>query len=113
MDPASASVAFVGFAASLITISSSAAESLRTLKNLWHEIRAAPEESRNLISTVETVLRLTRFITQEGNGLPHSNISKELGELWQIQAACLLGEEGDLRTPVNFGAKLRAKGDAA
>ncbi len=48
MDPMSASVAFVGFAASLATLAALVVDSSRTLYNIRRKLKNAPEDIRRL-----------------------------------------------------------------
>lgn len=85
MDPASASIAFVGLGASILTIAAAAAESLRALHNLWKKLKDAPASSRRLVDTVETVKHLIDLLAKEDEVV----FSQGLRHLWNRQASQL------------------------
>lgn len=53
MDPASAAIAVVGFAASIATLSAVVVDSCKTIHNVWHSLKDAPEEIHRLIKRME------------------------------------------------------------
>lgn len=61
MDPASAAVAFVGFAASIVTLSAVVANSCKTIHNVWHSLKDAPKDVRRLIRKMK---RLAKVISE-------------------------------------------------
>ena len=86
MDPASAGIVFVGFAASLLTLASAAAQGLQNLHALCEKIEHAPEELGRLAAAVQTLESLLRdfklrFQKDVPDGLPTG-----FGGLWQDSA---------------------------
>lgn len=61
MDPASAAVAFVGFAASIATLSAVVANSCKTIHNVWHSFKDAPQDVHRLIKKMK---RLEKVISE-------------------------------------------------
>lgn len=61
MDPASAAVAFVGFAASIASLSAVVVNSCKTIHNLWHSIKGAPQDVCRLLRKMK---RLEKVILE-------------------------------------------------
>lgn len=81
MDPASAAVAFVGFAASLATLAGLAMDSLQTLCRFQDKLRNAPKDILRLqgdLKRFEAVL--WEIQRQQQDGLP--TLPQHLCELW-------------------------------
>ncbi len=90
MDPASAGIAFVGFAASLATLAAVIANSSKTLYNLRNKLKDAPEDSRILIASFklfEDLLEEIQAQLQE-----HGDVagSQRLQKLWVDSEAQML-----------------------
>lgn len=70
MDPASAAVAFVGFTASIFTLSGLVANSCKTIHNVWHSLKDAPEDVSRLIRKMRILERviseIERVVVQLG-----------------------------------------------
>lgn len=71
MDPASAAVAFVGFAASITTLSAVVANSCKTIHNVWHSFKDAPQDIHRLIRKMKrlekVILEIERVVVQFGD----------------------------------------------
>ncbi|KAH0565040.1 hypothetical protein GP486_001566 [Trichoglossum hirsutum] len=103
MDPASASVAAVGFAASILTLATAAAQSSRAIHNLWHNLRDAPEDLKRLLRTIETLELLTREIADKSHGYWSDGLPEGLRDLWNNRAELM---KEDFRGLENSVAKL-------
>jgi hypothetical protein len=66
MDPASATVAFVGFTASITTLAAALFTSCKTLRNLCHDLQDAPQDLRRLFRNVQTLERMVVQVKQTG-----------------------------------------------
>lgn len=56
MEPVSATaVAVVGFAASIATLSAVVVDSCKTIHNLWHSLKDAPEDIHRLLRKMKTI----------------------------------------------------------
>lgn len=68
MDPASAAVAFVGFAASIATLSAVVANSCKTIHNVWHSLKDAPQDVRRLLRKMnrleKVILEIEKVVVQ-------------------------------------------------
>lgn len=53
MDPASAAIAVVGFAASIATLSAVVVDSCKTIHNVWQSLKDAPEDIHRLLKRME------------------------------------------------------------
>ena len=61
MDPASATVAFVGFAASLATLAGLVIESAKTIKEFCSKFESAPDDLERILATLQQLeLLLTK-----------------------------------------------------
>ncbi|EON69156.1 hypothetical protein W97_08342 [Coniosporium apollinis CBS 100218] len=82
MDPATAGVAFVGFAASLTTLLSLAVMSAQTLYSLREKLKSAPTEVRWLEQSLKIYANLLKEIqTQHANAVKSGSVCLE--ELWK------------------------------
>lgn len=81
MDPASAGVAFVGFAASLATLAAVVANSSKTLYDLRNKLKDAPEDVRRLIQAFKFLKGLLAEIQARLNEHGDTDVSQRLQEL--------------------------------
>ncbi|KAL8851088.1 MAG: hypothetical protein Q9221_003984 [Calogaya cf. arnoldii] len=68
MDPASAAVAFVGFAGSIAALAAVVTESCKTLKNVWHIMKDGPQDTRRLfkrLKRLETIILEIKRVGEE------------------------------------------------
>lgn len=61
MDPASAAVVFVGFAASIASLSAVVVNSCKTIQNVWHLLKDAPQDVHRLLRKIK---RLEKVILE-------------------------------------------------
>lgn len=70
MDPASAAVVFVGFAASIASLSAVVVNSCKTIHNVWHSLKDAPQDVRRLLKKMKTlekvILEIEKVVVQFG-----------------------------------------------
>lgn len=76
MDPASAGVALVGFAASITTLTAVALDSSRTLYSIRKKLQSTPEDVRRLIRQVRVFEGLLAAIRDLG-------VPQDLQEIWE------------------------------
>lgn len=84
LDPASAAVAFIGFAASLEALVAVAATSSKGVYGLWCSLRDAPEKLNELIEVVkedQLVLSELRTLSQS---LSPGAFTASMQSLWQL-----------------------------
>ena len=86
MDPASAGVAFVGFAASLATLAAVVANSSKTLYDLRNKLKDAPEDVRRLIQAFKFLEGLLAEIQARLDEHGDTDVSQRLRELWADSA---------------------------
>lgn len=72
MDPVSATaVAVVGFAASIATLSAVVIDSCKTIHNVWHSLKDAPEDVQRLLKKMRTlgqvILDMGKVAVQSSN----------------------------------------------
>lgn len=72
MDPVSATaVAVVGFAASIATLSAVVIDSCKTILNVWHSLKDAPEDVQRLLKTMrklgQIILDVGKVAVQSSN----------------------------------------------
>ena len=75
LDPASASIAFVGFTASLVTLVATTVNSARTVHDLWKSIGNTPQEVKRLfchLKKLEDLLHCLRNCALDDAPLPQS-----------------------------------------
>ena len=87
MDPASAGVAFVGFAASLATLAAVVANNSQKIHDLWLTYKDAPRELNRLKRTVETLEVLVTEIARRSTDVPISRLPNHLAQLWTKRAS--------------------------
>ena len=103
MDPASAAVASVGFAASLATLVAVVVDSTKTLYNLQSQLRNAPENAQRLYRQLQFLEQLLRQIEAKSASLEAQNVPQELQEIWKS----IVGElERDMNNFRNGASKL-------
>ncbi|KAL9119408.1 MAG: hypothetical protein Q9187_004038 [Circinaria calcarea] len=100
MDPASAGIALVGFAASLATLAAVVANSCKTLYNLRNKLRDAPEEVRKLIESIKVLEKLLEEIQARLAEHKDADLSQCLQELWADSAAQMQEDMEDFQTVV-------------
>lgn len=89
MDPVSAAVAAVGFAASLATLVGLVTESSRVLHNLWDKVRDTPKDVERLLD----IVRVTESLVKEIAGLifeGSEDVPAMLQEIWNARAGLML-----------------------
>lgn len=110
MDPASATVAFVGFAASIATLSAVVADSCKTIHNVWHSLKDAPQEAHRLLRKMErlekVILEIERVVVRFGED-PSLLDSKQY---WVDQIVEMVDDFAILKDKINnLQANLTAK----
>ena len=90
LDPASATVAFVGFAGSLAALSGAAINGLRTLKNVCQQLKDAPDDIKHLTVTVTQLERLITRVETASKTIDQNEAIHECLE-------CLDGWEEDVQ----------------
>ena len=100
MDPASAAVAFVGFAASVLGLAGAAAEGSRALHNLWRKLKDAPRDSKRLLVVVGTLEGLVKVIEQQdGHSFVH-NLPSDLRKVWNELSLQMIEDFSNLKEDV-------------
>ena len=66
LDPASASIAFVGFTASLVTLVAAAVESAQNFHDLWNSTGNTPQEVKGLLRRLKRFQDLLHYL-RNGN----------------------------------------------
>lgn len=70
MDPASATVVFVGFAASIASLSTVVVNSCKTIHNVWHLLKDAPQDVHRLRRKIKrleiVILEIEKVVVQFG-----------------------------------------------
>lgn len=86
MDPASATVAFIGFAASIATLAAVVIDSAKTLRNLTVGLSDAPTEVLRLAKKIDRLERIIVEVKKTGEGLKDDASSASLDAYWQEHA---------------------------
>lgn len=68
MDPASAAVAFVGFAGSIAALAGVVTESCKMLNNVWHILKDGPQDTRRLFKRLKRLETIILEIRRVGEG---------------------------------------------
>jgi len=89
MDPASAAVAFVGFAASVAALCGLVIEGSRTLYELQDKARNAPDELRKLYTTLKCLESMLLEIQRRSLDLDNLSVSIEFRESWKATVSLL------------------------
>ena len=87
MDPASAAVAFVGFAASLATLVAVVIDTSKTIYNLGSKLRHAPKDVERLLFEFEIFGGLLKEIRSRAEEHGDANTPPGLRELWAVSAS--------------------------
>lgn len=82
MDPASATVAFVGFAASLATLVGLVIESTKTINNFCSKFERAPKELQRFQSTVKQSNCLLALLKEQTSQHADEDLPQNLREYW-------------------------------
>jgi len=90
LDPASATVAFVGFAASIAALIAVISDSAQTVHTLYYNLRDAPEELSDLKRIVEGNEALLKNIFIVGQRYETGGIPRDLYECWDKAAKHVL-----------------------
>ncbi|KIX93512.1 uncharacterized protein Z520_10690 [Fonsecaea multimorphosa CBS 102226] len=83
LDPASASVAFIGFAASLATLAGLVVDSIQTLIELRSRLNGAPEELKRLLSVLRQHESILVDLRDRTSTFTSEELSDELQKFWQ------------------------------
>lgn len=89
MDPASAGVAFVSFAASIASLSAITLKSCKNINNIAHSLKHAPDNIHRLCSKVERLQRLITEIERIGSELGHESLGIDLQKDWTTFAMAM------------------------
>ncbi|MCJ1397808.1 hypothetical protein MMC11_001004 [Xylographa trunciseda] len=89
MDPASAAITFVGFAASLATLVAVVVDSAKTLNNLQQQLRAAPENVRRLVKRFGILQNLLQVVQALSQAHGETEVPEGLCQIWEGAAAQL------------------------
>jgi hypothetical protein len=84
MDPASATVAFVGFTASITTLAAALFTSCKTLRNLCHDLQDAPQDLRRLFRNVQTLERMVLQVKHTGAEVGADASFAHLQTYWKV-----------------------------
>ncbi|OAG39453.1 Pyrroline-5-carboxylate [Fonsecaea monophora] len=83
MDPASASVAFIGFAASLTTLAGLVVDSVQTLSELRRRLIHAPEELERLLSVLRQHKSILLELRDRIRVFTPEELPAELRQFWE------------------------------
>lgn len=120
MDPASAAVAFVGFAASIASLSAVVVNSCKTMHNVWHSLKDAPQDVRRLLRKMKTlekvILEIGTAAVQFSND-PSRQYSQqhwvdhieEMVDDWTILGDKISKLQANLTAKTSSGKHLRAR----
>ncbi|KAF2114230.1 hypothetical protein BDV96DRAFT_633020, partial [Lophiotrema nucula] len=86
MDPASATVAFVGFAASITTLTATLFNSCKTLRDLCHDLGNAPQDLHRLLRNVQILERMVIQVKQTGTEIVSDESMAHLDAYWKNNA---------------------------
>lgn len=82
MDPASAAIAFVGFAASITTLAAVVLNSCRTLRDLCRDIQDAPQDLQRLFGHVQNLERIVIEVQRTGADIASDASIARLNAFW-------------------------------
>ena len=82
MDPASAAVAFVGFAGSIAALAGVVVESCKTLNDLWHLLREAPQDTQRLFKRLKRLAIIILEVRRVGEELRDDIVGIESSRSW-------------------------------
>ncbi|MCJ1388436.1 hypothetical protein MMC18_001283 [Xylographa bjoerkii] len=89
MDPASAAITFVGFAASLATFVAVVVDSAKTLSNLQQQLRDAPKNVARLVERFEILQNLLQEVQAVSIAHGENELPESLRKIWKASAAQL------------------------
>jgi len=82
MDPASATVAFIGFAASLVSLVGLVIESTKTINSFYSRFERAPNELQRLQSTVKQSSCFLVLLKEQTRQIADKDLPQNLREYW-------------------------------
>lgn len=97
MDPASTAVAFVGFAASVVTLCGLVVDSSRTLYELQDKLRNVPDKLRKLSLTIRCFESMLLEIQRRSSRLDELGVSAAFRTSWATTVGLLEAAMGALR----------------
>lgn len=114
MDPASAAVAMVGFAGSIAALAAVVVESCKTLNNLWHLLKEAPQDTQRLFKRLKRLATIILEVRHVGEELHNDTVSIESQQSWLGNVEDMLSDfnilkEKILRLEGNLSAKPLSK----
>ncbi|MCJ1384631.1 hypothetical protein MMC17_007749 [Xylographa soralifera] len=89
MDPASAVITFVGFAASLATLVAVVVDSAKTLNNLQQQLREAPDNVKRLVERFKVLQSLLQGVQALSQAHGETEVPEGLRQVWDASAASL------------------------
>lgn len=100
MDPASAAVAFVGFSASIASLSALVLDSCNKIHSIAQSLRNAPNHIRRLFGKIERLHRVIAEIEKIGNEIGDEHLGTDVQRDWMniatIMRADLMALEGTI-----------------
>lgn len=100
MDPASAAVAFVGFSASIASLSALVLDSCNKIHSIAQSLRNAPNHIRRLFGKIERLHRVIAEIEKIGNEIGDEHLATDVQRDWMniatIMRADLMALEGTI-----------------
>lgn len=120
MDPASAAVAFVGFAASIASLSAVVVNSCKTIHNVWHSLKDAPQDVRRLLRKMKTlekvILEIGTVAVQFSNDPSRLDLQQhwadhieEMVDDWTVLNDKIIKLQASLTAKTSSGKNLRAR----
>ncbi|KAL5389245.1 hypothetical protein DPSP01_002558 [Paraphaeosphaeria sporulosa] len=82
MDPASATVAFVGFAASITTLAAVLFQSCKTLRDLCHDLHNAPQDLHRLLRNAQTLEKVVLQVKRTGAEIANEESMEHIDAYW-------------------------------
>lgn len=100
MGPASAALAFVGFSASIASLSAITLSSCTKIHNIAQSLKNAPDHIRRLFAKIERLRRVVSEIEKVGNEIGDEHLGTDLQRDWTniatIMKTDLLALEGKI-----------------
>ena len=98
MDPASATIAVVGFAASLATLAGLVIESTKTINGLCSKFKRAPDDIKRFLVTLQQFEALLKLLKDRTSHYTDTELPQELKQFWltsafQMEEDCLKLDE--------------------
>jgi hypothetical protein len=87
MDPASATVAFVGFAASLATLAGLLIQSVQTIDDLCHKLKRAPDDLKRFCDDLKRLELLLGLLKDRTSHYAEGDLPQELLLFWHDNAS--------------------------